>query len=523
MKKVIIEIALTPESVVNSGEKSAIETEIRKKINEFHTYDLIKKSIDARNKKAVLIRFRCAISIDDEYADHFASEGFELYSDPSFIPIPVIKQKHKAIIAGMGPAGLFCAHRLTEAGVDVTIIERGKPISERDRDVELLKKNGILNEESNVVFGEGGAGTYSDGKLTTRIHKGPVDSVFRTLIEYGAPENILYDAKPHIGTDILSEVITSMRRSLLDKGTEILFSEKVTGLIAENGKAAGVVTSHGNEYRADSVIIATGHSARDTYKNLVLSGICLEKKGFAAGFRIEHPAEFINRTQYGSYAEMLPAADYRLAFNNPETGRGVYSFCMCPGGEVINSSSEKGMLCVNGMSMSARNGIFSNAAIVVSLNADDFPGDILSGIEFQRDIEKKAFFCASGGSKAPAQKASDFLKGVSSGGKIEASFLPSVVNSDLSSVFPLFMKKELIKGLKHFNRLMPGFIENGVCIGVESRTSSPVRITRTERMESVSVKNLYPIGEGAGYAGGIVSSAVDGLKCADMIISGLSF
>ncbi|HNX60455.1 MAG TPA: FAD-dependent oxidoreductase, partial [Spirochaetota bacterium] len=369
---------------------------------------------------------------------------------------------------------------------------------------------------------EGGAGTYSDGKLTTRIHKGPVDSVFRTLVDFGAPDSILYDAKPHIGTDILSEVIASMRRALLDKGTEILFSEKVTGIISENGQAAGVVTSNGKEYRADSVIIATGHSARDTYKNLVLSGVSLEKKGFAAGFRIEHPAEFINRTQYGSYAGKLPAADYRLAYNNPETGRGVYSFCMCPGGEVINSSSEKGMLCVNGMSMSARNGIFSNAAIVVSLRADDFPGDILSGIEFQRDIEKKAFSCAGGEFRAPAQKASDFVKGISTGAKIETSFLPSVVSSELSSIFSPFMRKEFVRGLKYFDRLMPGFIENGVCIGVESRTSSPVRITRTERMESVSVKNLYPIGEGAGYAGGIVSSAVDGLKCADMIISGLS-
>lgn len=522
MKKVIIEIALTPDSVEKSGEKGAIETELRKKINKFHTYDLIRKSIDARNKKAVLIRFRCAVSIDNEYADRLVSEGFELYSEPSLSHVPVIKYKHSAVIVGMGPAGLFCAHRLIEVGVDVTIIERGKPISERDRDVELLKTKGILNTESNVVFGEGGAGTYSDGKLTTRIHRGPVDSVFRTLVDYGAPENILYDAKPHIGTDVLSEVITCMRKSLLDRGTEILFSEKVTGIIRENGIAAGVLTSTGKEHRADSVIIATGHSARDTFKDLISSGVVLEKKGFAAGFRIEHPAEFINRIQYGSYARMLPAADYRLAFNNSETGRGVYSFCMCPGGEVINSSSEKDMLCVNGMSMSARNDIFSNAAIVVSLNTDDFPGDTLSGIEFQRDIEKKAFICAGGDLRAPAQKASDFLKGVSSGVRIETSFLPSVVNSDLSSVFPLFMRKELIKGLKHFDRLIPGFIDNGVCIGVESRTSSPVRITRTERMESVSVTNLYPIGEGAGYAGGIVSSAVDGLKCADMIISGLS-
>ncbi len=524
MKKVIIEIVLDPVQIKCIGETELIRRFLGNLINSYHGFEIIKKSIDARKKSSIVIKYRCAVELDDRIADRLIADGYEEYKELQWQDTPELKRKPcSVIVVGSGPAGLFCALRLTDAGVNVTLLERGKPVKERDTDVLMIKKTGIVNEESNVVFGEGGAGTYSDGKLTTRIHKGQIDYVFHEIVEFGAPGNILYDAKPHIGTDILSGVVSAIRRYLEDKGATVIFKTKVTSLIIGNDGVCGVSTESGKEYLSDAVVLATGHSARDTYEMLNAQGITLEKKGFAAGFRIEHPAEFINRAQYGSFAEALPAADYRLAYNNPESGRGVYSFCMCPGGEVINSSSERDMLCVNGMSLSSRNGEYSNAAIVMSLSKDDFPGDILSGIEFQRTLERNAFKCSEGSSGVPAQKAADFVRSKCSTGLIQSSYMPSIIMTELSSVFPDFMRKELVRGLNRFDRIIPGFIENGLCIGVESRTSSPVRITRSELMESVSMRNLYPVGEGAGYAGGIISSAVDGVKCADMIISRLSF
>jgi uncharacterized FAD-dependent dehydrogenase len=389
------------------------------------------------------------------------------------------------------------------------------------KDIEILEAEGILNSDSNTLFGEGGAGTYSDGKLTTRINKPEMFWFYKKLIENGAPESIAYESKPHIGTDQIQRVVKNIRKKIIDSGSDIKFNERVTDLYITNGKINGVATSKGNEFFSSHVILATGHSARDVYELLLQKNISLEKKGFALGVRVEHPIDEINRIQYGNskYLEALPAAEYSLAYNNKSTKRGVYSFCMCPGGSIINSSSEDGMLCVNGMSMSMRDNNFSNAAIVVTVKEDDMGNNPLSGIELQREMERKAFE-SGGGFKAPAQRINSFMNNKSDNKLPVSSYKKGIVPARLKDFLPPWITKELRDGLNFFNNKMHGFISHtGVLIGAETRTSSPVRITRNESMESFSVKGLYPVGEGSGYSGGIVSSAVDGIRAADMIIS----
>jgi len=311
-------------------------------------------------------------------------------------------------------------------------------------------------------------------------------------------------------------VIGAMRKEIVSRGGDVRFGERMTGIIHEQNRAVGVNTVSGKEYRGDVVVLATGHSARDVYEMLYVQGVSLEKKGFSVGFRIEHPAAFINAAQYGDLAAFLPIADYRLVYNDPETKRGVYSFCMCPGGEVINSSSEQGHLCVNGMSNSGRDSVYSNAAIVATVNPEDMQDNPLAGIVFQREIEKRAFDCGAG-FRAPAQSA--VLFGGKNPGKLkDISYKPGGLPAQLAEVFPSWITGPLARGLQYFDTRIPGFLTEGVCIGVETRTSSPVRITRGATMESNSHAGLYPVGEGAGYAGGIISSAVDGVRCADMIM-----
>ena len=483
---------------------------------------ILKKSLDARNKNDIFYNFRILIEIDNvSAAKILESDDIEEYI-PVSIP-ETVKQNftESIIIIGAGPAGLFAALRLIESGAHVIVLERGKRVEERMKDIEILENTGILDPDSNSLFGEGGAGTYSDGKLTTRINRPEILWFYKKLIENGAPPSAAYESKPHIGTDRLQEIVKNIRKSITGSGSEIRFSERVTDLYISGGKISGVATSAGNEFFSGNVILATGHSARDIYSLLKKKGAALEKKGFATGVRVEHPAGEINRIQYGKsqYLTHLPAAEYSLAYNNKSNGRGTYSFCMCPGGSVINSSSEYEELCVNGMSMSGRDFKYSNSAIVVTVKKEDMGDDPLSGLRFQREIEKKAFTAGGGRFKAPAQTVTSFLKKSADKKIRETSYRNGVTPSQLEDFLPEWITKEIRTALTFFDNKMRGFISTqGVFIGAETRTSSPVRITRDESMQSLTVKGLYPAGEGAGYAGGIVSSAVDGIRCADAII-----
>jgi uncharacterized protein len=487
-------------------------------------YTILRKSLDARKRSDIVYRYRVACDLPDEAVRKLIDAGEAApYTEHAVGPAPVLRPECSVLIIGSGPAGLFCALRLIEAGARVEVLERGKPVEERIKDIEELESRGVLNERSNVLFGEGGAGTYSDGKLTTRTRKPEIDWVFRTLVAHGAPSSILYEAKPHLGTDRLRGILRSIRGAIQEAGSSISFNESADDFIVHNGSIAGIVTGGGREVRSEKVVLAIGHSARDTYAMLLQRGVSLEKKGFAAGIRIEHPAALINRIQYGDspYRDILPAAEYALTFNDAATGRGVYSFCMCPGGRVINSSSEQEMLCTNGMSFSKRNHPFSNAAIVVTISPDDSAGGPLDGIDFQRMLESSAFRSGGGLFHAPAQRVTSFISGRLDTDLPEVSYRPGVVPARLDRALPGWLVDAMKQALPAFGRSMKGFItDQAVFIGAETRTSSPVRIVRDESFQSVSVRGLYPVGEGAGYAGGIVSSAVDGVRCADRIIGG---
>ncbi|HPS58809.1 MAG TPA: NAD(P)/FAD-dependent oxidoreductase [Spirochaetota bacterium] len=490
----------------------------------FTSLRILKKSLDARNKSNIVYTYRVLAETDDLTGRLLVESGQAVTYRPVQVPGLVKSASGKEVIViGTGPAGLFCALRLLESGARVKIIERGKAVESRFHDIEVLENEGVLDTESNVLFGEGGAGTYSDGKLTSRSDRPESAWFFEKFIEYGADPSIAYESKPHVGTDRLRAIIKNTRESLVAGGAQVLFGEKVTDLIigAEN-RVTGVKTAHG-EHHASAVVLAAGHSARDTYAMLHERGVYLEKKPFAIGTRIEHPAEHINSIQYGDsrYRGVLPAAEYFITHNNPSTGRGIYTFCMCPGGAVINSSSEQGMLCTNGMSLSSRNAPWSNAAVVVTVRTEDTGDGPLAGIEFQREIERRAFNAGGGLFRAPAQSVSCFMSRKEDSSLPQTSYANGVVPGRLDSFLPDWICSELRTGLASFNKKMKGFLENAVLIGAETRTSSPVRVTRGDDFQSVSHRGLYPVGEGAGYAGGIVSSAIDGIRCADAIINTL--
>ena len=508
-------------------EESALADFVKKRFTEpLKFIRILKKSLDARKKSAICFRYRVLIEADDENASELLKEkDVTEYIIPQSVPRTQVKKNEKIIVIGAGPAGLFASLRLIEAGAEVIILERGKKVEERMKDISILESQGILDSESNVLFGEGGAGTYSDGKLTTRINRPEILWFYDKLIENGAPSSIAYESKPHIGTDRLQNIMKSIRKTITDSGSQIIFGDKVTDLIIAKGKIQGLRTSGGSEITADRIILAAGHSARDVYMLLKDRGVQIEKKGFAIGSRIEHPAEEIRKIQYGNsgYRDILPAAEYSVTSKNTKTGRGTYSFCMCPGGTVINSSSEENLLCTNGMSTSSRKGSFSNSAIVVTVHPDDTGPDPLSGIELQREIEKKAFIHGGGGCTAPGQTIGSFIKDRTDKNLPDTSYSRGITPSRLTDFLPPFITDEIRASLHRFNERMRGFISpRATFIGAETRTSSPVRITRGEDFQSVNTAGLYPAGEGAGYAGGIVSSAVDGIRCADAVINELS-
>ena len=519
VKLVFDDITLTPfEDEACLGEKISVRYGIAAPAD----VTILKKSLDARHKNRIVYHYKILAEVPDRAARTLlSSKGVSPYHAPQQAPALIARTSGlKAIIVGAGPAGLFCALRLIEAGATVTVLERGAPVEERLHDIQALKSSGILNAESNVLFGEGGAGTYSDGKLTSRIHKPETAWFFRTMVESGAPETILYEQKPHLGTDRLVPILRRIRERIRASGSQIVFHARVVDFLMEQGMARGVLTDGGQSYLAASVVLATGHSARDTYTLLSSKGFALEKKGFAVGLRIEHPRELINTIQYGPAADshILPSAEYTLTFNHKATGRGVYSFCMCPGGEVINASSEPNRLCINGMSYSNRDAAFSNAALVVSVSPTDLPDHPLAGIEWQRALESGAFAAGGGSYTAPAQRITSFLEDRLDTDLPASSFRPAL-QAARHTYLPPWLIDELKQALSVFNSRMRGFItREGVLIGVETRTSSPVRIIRDANYAALNHPGFFPIGEGAGYAGGIVSSAVDGIRAADAIV-----
>jgi uncharacterized protein len=433
--------------------------------------------------------------------------------------------KERPIIVGFGPAGIFAALELIDQGIKPLIFERGKRIEERSADVQRLIVARELNPESNIQFGEGGAGSYSDGKLFSRAtNSGYVNRVLETFIKFGAQERIGYIRKPHLGTDVLCEIVRTMRNHILERGGEIHYGSRMTDLLMTDGQVAGIVINDEKEYHSSIVYMAIGHSARDTFEMIHKRGVTLESKPISVGVRIEHPVEIINSIRYGDKYSDSPgteAAKYSFNHTNRETGRGTYTFCMCPGGEVINASSEEGMMVVNGMSYSCRSSAFSNAALVVTCHRHDYDStDPLAGIEFQKCIERKAFEAGGGRWEVPAQNLMDFLGGRISSRLNNNSYKMGAIAADMNDILPDFISGALKAAFNTWKVDYPLFVSShAILLGAETRTSSPVRVTRKVTYESVNVKNLYPIGEGSGYAGGITSSATDALKAVEASLS----
>lgn len=477
---------------------------------------IIKKSIDARNKADIFYNY----SVELECKNENKIKNVQIVKKEEPFKIIVNRKSSKRpVIIGAGPAGLFSALTLAQNGIKPIIIEQGKTVDERKKDVEEFQKTGKLNALSNVQFGEGGAGTFSDGKLTSGIHNPLCKIVLKEFYNFGAPEQILYINKPHIGTDNLINIIRNMRNEIIKLGGEFLFNEKVTDFEFENSKVTAVICS--KRIETDTVILAIGHSARSTFEKLYEKGVKMEKKNFSIGVRIEHKQSMINKSQYGEITKLkLPPAEYKMAYHGEN--RSCYTFCMCPGGTVIASSSEPETIVTNGMSVYARNGENANSAVLVNVTPNDFKGESpLEGMCFQKDLEQKAFKLGGSNYNAPIQRFEDFENNVKSThiGEIKPTYKPGVTLSNLNEILPDFISKTLIEGIKYFDKSIKGFAHpDAILTGVETRSSSPVQITRNENKQS-NIKGLYPCGEGAGYAGGIMSAAVDGIKCAIAVLT----
>ncbi len=489
-------------------------------IEEIAAIRVRKRSLDARSK-TVKVRLQVEVYVNEPAPDED-------------VPHPIyraVSGNRTVVIVGCGPAGMFAALRLIKLGIKPIILERGKDVQARRRDIAAINRQGIVNAESNYCFGEGGAGTYSDGKLYTRATKrGNVEDILRTLVAHGAPPAILIDAHPHIGSNKLPKVVQAMRQSILEAGGEIRFNTRVTDFLLQESagerRICGVVTADGDEVHGEAVILATGHSARDVFEICHARSIHLEAKSFAMGVRIEHPQPLIDRIQYRQKARdlRLPAASYRLASTVEE--RGVFSFCMCPGGWIVPSATAPDEVVVNGMSLSRRDSPFANSGMVVAVEPPDleaFGNDVLAGVRYQKSLEIMACEAGGGAQRAPGQRVTDFVANRVSNSLPKCSYQPGLTSAPLHELLPKPLAERLQKALQTFGQTMRGYMtEEAVIIGVETRTSSPVRLPRdADTLQHTEIRGLYPTGEGAGYAGGIVSAAMDGVRVAEACIANI--
>ncbi len=497
-----------------------LEEHLRSEHPQLKDFRILKKSIDARKRHQLHCVYSVELFLE---GDEITAPNFDLEKTDTF-------KGEKPIIVGSGPAGLFAALRFVERGIPCILLERGSECAKRMFAITKFWRYGELNEEDNVCFGEGGAGLYSDGKLITRIKSPFIPYVMNKLVQFGAPAEIEYLSNPHVGSDKIRRVIPIMRKYLIENGCEVHFNSLVTELMTEGDQTVGVKLKDGTEYKSDSVILATGHSNEKMFYHLDDIGVFLEPKSFAMGLRIEHPQSLINSIQYRDFADhpKLGSANYKVSHYQQDTGVGTYSFCMCPGGYVLSSGTEKNTIVCNGMSNYRRNSPYANAAIVVSIDQEKhFGGKLFGGLDMRRKLEQDTFTASketATGRELPAQTLNDFFAGRFSDIKTKGSSPSGKTPGRLDEILPQFIKDPITEALEKFNKSMPGFInEDAVFYGVESRTSCPVRITRDKQtLESVSHKGLYPTGEGAGYAGGITSAACDGIKAAEAIINKLS-
>lgn len=496
--------------------------------SELYTFTVFKRGYDARKRDAIMLVYTLDLTVADEAAllakfkqdPHVTLSPDTTYRFVAHVQEPL---EQRPVIVGFGPCGMMAGLVLAQMGLRPIILERGKKVRERTKDTWGLWRRNQLNPESNVQFGEGGAGTFSDGKLYSQI-KDPNHYGRKVLMEFvkaGAPEEILYVSKPHIGTFRLVKMVEAIRREIEQLGGDIRFQQQVTDVVIEQGQLRGLILANGEQLKAQQVILALGHSARDTVKMLYERGVFMEAKPFSLGFRIEHPQKLIDQARFGSLAgnELLGAADYKIV-HHAKNGRSVYSFCMCPGGQVVAATSEVGRVVTNGMSQYSRAERNANAGIVVGITPNDYPGSPLAGIEFQRQWESRAFELGGGNYAAPAQLVGDFIKGIKSTqlGSVEPSYQPGVQLTDLATSLPHYAIAAMREALPAFEKQIKGFsMYDAVLTGVETRTSSPLRITRGKDMQSLNVKGLFPAGEGAGYAGGILSAGVDGIRMAEAV------
>lgn len=501
---------------------------------EIASLEILKHSIDARKKPQLFQVYTVGITLtnpqsEERVVKRCKNKQVTIYTPhPYLFPsavsaeLPKAKLPYRPVVIGTGPAGLFCGYMLAKHGYQPILLERGFDVDTRTKDVEAYWNGGRLNPESNVQFGEGGAGTFSDGKLNTLVKDpyGRNKEVLRIFVEFGAPEHILYESKPHIGTDLLKKVVVRMRHFIIENGGEVRFGAKVTGFLVNEGALCGVEVNHNEQLETTRAVLAIGHSARDTFTYLNEIQVPMEAKAFAVGMRVEHPQHRINVCMYGEeLGSCLPAAPYKLTAKT-STGRGVYSFCMCPGGFVVDASSEPGQIAVNGMSYADRGGSHANSAIIVQVTPADFETEgALAGVEFQRTLEKMAYQLGKG--HIPVQYYGDYVRNRPSEPQTDHE-KPCIKGTyeltNLRGLLPSACETAFLEGMEQFDRIIPGFAaEDAILSGIESRTSSPVRIHRDDTLQSPAIKGLYPCGEGAGYAGGITSAAMDGILIAEAI------
>lgn len=509
--------------------KKAAARELKINKDNIKNITIAKKSIDSRRKSEVKFIFSVDVETDcneDNIIKRTSNKVSKSEKYEYIIPPVLRNSKFRPVVVGFGPAGMFCALILAKAGLKPLVIERGCDVDKRTKDVQQFWASRKLNESSNVQFGEGGAGTFSDGKLTTGIKNPRCREVFTQFTKHGAPEEILYSAKPHIGTDKLPNVVKNIRKTIIELGGDVVFESKLTNIIVANGVVHGISYEHNghiNDIETDSVVLAIGHSARDTIKMLYSKGVQMIQKPFSIGARIEHPREMIDKAQYGNFAghPALGAADYKLACHPPH-GRGAYTFCMCPGGTVVAATSEDGGIVVNGMSEYARNAENSNSALLVGVDPENFPTDhVLSGFDLQKSIEQKAFKLGGNDFTAPAQLVGDFLNNTPSKklGVVNPSYPLGVTPTDIRNVLPKKVTDTMASAITEMDKKLRGFaFHDAVLTAPETRSSSPVRIIRDDFFQC-NFGGIYPCGEGAGFAGGIVSAAVDGIRCAEAVLA----